>query len=251
MKPIAIQLYTVREACAKDFIDTLKKIADIGYKGVEFAGLHGHSPQEIAKVVADLGMMVASSHTKLPTKENVAEVVDEQKTLGNKRIVTGMGPDQFKTLDDCKRAAEAFNAGAELVKSEGMEVGYHNHWWEFEKIDGKIPHEVMFSHTADNVFAQLDVYWVATGGCDPVEIVGKMKSRVPLLHVKDGPLVKGEPHTAVGSGVMDMHAIIGAADPNVLDWLIVELDSCATDMMDAAEESYRYLTAEGLAEGNK
>jgi len=251
VKPIAIQLYTVRQACAEDFVGTLKKIAEVGYKGVEPAGLHGHDPKEIAKVVADLGMTVCSAHTSLPTKDNVSQLVDEHRTLGTKRIVTGLGPESFKTEDDCKRAADAFNEAAELIKQYEMEIGYHNHWWEFEKIDGKVPHEVMFAQTVDNVFAQLDVYWVATGGCDPVEVVGKMKGRAPLLHIKDGPLVKGEPHTAVGSGKLDMPAIIGAADPDVLDWLIVELDECATDMMDAVKESYRYLTSEGLAEGNK
>ncbi|NQT20391.1 MAG: sugar phosphate isomerase/epimerase [Planctomycetes bacterium] len=252
MKPVAVQLYTVREACAEDFIGTLKKIADIGYKGVEFAGLHGCKPEEIAKVVADLGMTACSSHIGLPTAETVNEIVQQEQTLGNKRVISGIGGDNMKTEDGCKRAAGMLNAAAELVEPFGMEIGYHNHWWEFDpKIDGRTPHEIMFAHVADNVFAELDVYWVATGDSDPVQVISSMSDRVPLLHIKDGPLVKGQPHTAVGAGVLDMHAIMAAADPNVLEWVIVELDDCATDMMEAVEQSYKYLTSERLAEGNK
>ena len=252
MKPIAIQLYTVREACAEDFIGTLKKIADIGYKGVEFAGLHGSAPGEIAKVVADLGMVTCSSHGPLVTKENIDQLVEQEQALGNKRIITGIGGDNLKTEDGCKRAAGQLNAAAELVRPFGMEIGYHNHWWEFDpKVGDKTPHEIMFSYAADNVFAEIDVYWVAVGKADPVKVVAGMADRVPLLHIKDGPVEKGKPQTAVGAGALDMHAIVAAADPNVLDWVIVELDDCATDMMEAVEQSYQYLTSEGLAEGNK
>jgi len=252
MKPIAIQLYTVREACAKDFIGTLKKIAGIGYKGVEFAGLHGSAPGEIAKVVADLGMVTCSSHGPLVTKENVDQLVEQEQALGNKRLITGIGGDNLKTEDGCKRAGDQLNAAAELVKPFGMEIGYHNHWWEFDpKVGDKTPHEIMFSRAADNVFAEIDVYWVAVGKADPAKVVAGMADRVPLLHIKDGPVEKGKPQTAVGAGALDMHRIVAAADPNVLEWVIVELDDCATDMMGAVEQSYQYLTAEGLAEGNK
>jgi len=251
MKPVAIQLYTVRDACAKDFFGTLKKIADIGYKGVEFAGLHGAKPAEVAKVVKDLGLAVSSSHAGLPAKDNVAQIVDQEKTLGSRRIVTGFGPNDLKTADDCKKAADRLNAAAELVKPHGMEIGYHNHWWEFSRIGTRTAHEILFSSVADNVFAQIDVYWTAYGKSDPVKVVKRMAKRVPLLHLKDGTLEENKPHTAIGSGKLDMAAIIGAADPKVLDWLIVELDSCETDMMEAVRQSYIYLTSHKLAQGNK
>jgi len=81
-------------------------------------------------------------------------------------------------------------------------------------------------------------------------VVRQYAKRIPCLHIKDGPLVQGKPHTAVGKGKMKMAPIIAAADPKVLEWLIVELDECATDMMQAVRDSYAYLTGEGLAEGN-
>lgn len=98
---------------------------------------------------------------------------------------------------------------------------------------------------------QLDVYWACNfGKVDVPKLLKKHPKRFPLLHVKDGPLVEKEPHTAVGSGKMDIPACVQAADPSVLRWLIVELDDCATDMMQAVRDSYTYLTGEGLAEGN-
>lgn len=250
MKPIGLQLYSVRDAAAQDFPDTLSKVAEIGYTGIEFAGLYDHKPSEIAKIVKDLGMQVTSSHTALPTDENVQQVVETELTLGNTRAISGFGPDQFKTLDMCKEAAEKFNRAAQLLKPHGMTFGIHNHWWEFYTVDGKYVYDILLAE-APEIFSELDVYWTAYGKADPVDIIKRYSSRLPLLHIKDGTLEENTPHTAVGSGVLDMQAIIGAADPNVLQWLIVELDSCAGDMLEAVESSYKYLTSTGLASGNK
>ena len=251
MKPISIQLYTVRELAAQDFPGTLRAIADIGYKGVEFAGLHGHDPKEIAKLIADLGMKVSSSHAGLPTPETVGGIVETEATLGNTRIIGGFGPNDFKTVEDVKQAAGKFQLAAELLKPHGMTFGFHNHWWEFFTLDGKYVYDILMAEAPD-IFSELDVYWCAFGKADPVAIVGKYKSRLPVLHIKDGMLEEGKHvHTAVGSGLLDMPAIVGAADPNVLKWLIVELDACKADMMEAVRKSYGYLKSSGLGEGNK
>lgn len=251
MKPISIQLYTVREMASQDFPGTLRTIADIGFKGVEFAGLHGHDPKEIAKLISDLGMKCSSSHTGLPTPESVGQIVETEAALGNNKVISGFGPDQFKTIDDVKTAAEQFSKAAELLKPHGMKFGFHNHWWEFDKIDGTYVYDILMAEAPD-IFSELDVYWTAFGKANPVEVVSKHKARLPVLHIKDGMLEEGKHvHTAVGSGKLDMPAIIGAADPNVLEWLIVELDACETDMMEAVRKSYEYLTSSGLAEGNK
>jgi sugar phosphate isomerase/epimerase len=97
---------------------------------------------------------------------------------------------------------------------------------------------------------EIDTYWASNfEACDPPEQVAKFKARTPYLHIKDGNLEKGQPMLAVGSGKMDFPAVIAAADPNVLRWLVVELDSCATDMLTAVADSYRYLVGNGLATG--
>jgi len=165
-------------------------------------------------------------------------------------VISGFGPDQFKTIDGCKEAAARFQAAADLLKPHGMAFGIHNHWWEFFTVDGRFVYDIIMAEAPD-IFGELDVYWCAYGKADPVEFTRKYRSRLPLLHIKDGPLDEGAPHTAVGKGKLDMAAIIGAADPTVLDWLVVELDHCATDMMQAVRESYAYLTSKGLASGNK
>jgi len=255
LKPIGIQLYTLRPdvypAGKDDFPGVLRTVAEIGYKGVEMAGLFGHDPKEIGAIVRDLGMQVTSSHTALPTPENVNQVVDTELALGNKRCISGFGPDDFKTADACKAAAAKFQKAAELVKPRGMTFGFHNHWWEFFTVDGKYVYDILMAEGPD-FFSEQDVYWTAFGKADPVQIVSKYRSRIPYLHIKDGMLEEGKHvHTAVGSGKLDMRAIIGAADPNVLEWLIVELDACETDMLEAVKQSYRYLTSQGLGAGNK
>jgi len=249
-KPLSIQLYTLRAEAAKDFPAVLRTVAEIGYKGVEFAGLHGHSPQDIRKLIDDLGLQVSSSHTALPTSENVNQLVETERALGNTRLISGLGPKDFQTVDDCKRAAERFQTAAELVRPHGMTFGMHNHWWEFHTVGDRLVYDIVLE-AAPDIFSELDVYWAAYGGQDAAQVVASHKARLPVLHIKDGPLEKDAPHTAVGSGKLDIPAIIGAADPTVLEWLIVELDACATDMTEAVRQSYAYLTGQGLAAGNK
>lgn len=249
MKPISIQLYTVREAAAQDFPGVLKQIADIGYKGVEFAGLHGMAPAEVKKIVDDLGLEVSSAHMPMPNKENAQQLIDECNALGMKHLVTGPGG-PLDTMDNVLACADRMNEAVAALEGSGIAFGLHNHWAEFEEVEGKLPEDVLLERVP-KLFAQLDVYWVAVGGPDPAETVARLKDRAPLLHIKDGNIDPPQPHTAVGKGALDIPSIIGAADPNVLEWLIVELDSCATDMMEAVQDSYAYLTDNGLAEGNK
>lgn len=246
MKPVAIQLYTLRDLAAQDYVSVLQLVADAGYKGVETAGLYGCTPLEFAKIVADLGMVVCSTHSAIPSKENVAELAETQLALGARRLISGMGPDAYKTIDDIKNTAQIFNEGAALLKPYGLEFGFHNHWWEFDALpDGQLPYDVLLG-MSEGFFSELDVYWAAFGGTDPAGVVNKHKSQIPLLHIKDGNLDPDKMHTAVGSGKLDMPGIIGAADPDINDWLIVELDDCATDMATAVKESAAYLKLAGL-----
>jgi len=251
MKPISLQLYTLREAAAADFIGVLKQVAEIGYKGVEPAGLYGHNGEQVRKVLDDLGMVASSMHCPLPSEENVNQVIDTAKALGCDKLIGGFWIEEFKTKQTIVAAAERFQAAAELVESHGMKLGYHNHWAEFEQREGQYGLEILLAN-APGVFSELDVYWASNfGSVDVPAFIRKYKDKIPLLHVKDGPLVRGEPHTAVGAGKMDIPACIRAADEGVLQWLIVELDECATDMLTAVRQSYQYLTDNKLAAGNK
>jgi len=251
MKPISLQLYTLRETAKDDFFGVLAQVAEIGYKGVEPAGLGGHKPAEVRKVLDDLGLVASSTHGSLVTPENLNESIDTAKTLGYEMIIAGWKKDDWLTLDGIKRGAEAFQRAAELLAGHGLRMGYHNHWWEMAPVEGKLGLE-HFIELAPGAFSQLDTYWAANfGAVDVPALLARHAGRVPTLHIKDGPLVEGEPHTAIGAGAMDVPAVIAAADDGVLEWIVVELDACATDMLTAVRESYAYITGEGLAEGNK
>jgi sugar phosphate isomerase/epimerase len=247
-------LYTLRPDVypegKDDFPGVLRTVAEIGYKGVEFAGLRGHSIGEIKGILDDLGLVACSNHAGVPTPETVQQIVDTESVFGNTHIVSGCGPDQVKTVDGCKAVAAGFQQAAELLKPYGMAFSFHNHWWEFDKVRGQRVYDILMAEAPD-VCSELDVYWAAWGKADPVEVISQYKSRMPYLHLKDGMLEQAHPHVAVGSGKLDFPAIIGAADPNVLEWLVVELDAYDGPMLDAVRQSYRYLTENGLAAGNK
>lgn len=250
MKPISVQLYTLRDAAAQDLPGVLRAVSEIGFVGVEFAGLHGHNPREIADLLDRLDLRISGSHTALPTIESERKMVETEATLGNNWLITGFGPNDFPTIEACRAASDKLNLAAELLRPHGMRLGYHNHWWEFNLIDHRRPFDVLLK-SSPNVDFELDIYWAAMGGCDPAELIRAHSDRVRFLHVKDGPMVFGQPHTAVGSGNMDIAGAIQAADQDVLQWIVVELDDCATDMLEAVKRSYDYLTSNGLARGRK
>ena len=250
MASIGLQAYSLRDRAAKDFPGTLKAIADIGYSGVELAGFHDCKPSDIAKVLKALGLEAFSAHIGMPTKENLSQILDTYSLTNTKTLVSGFGPDQFKTVDDCKRAAARFQEAANLLTPHGIRFGFHNHWHEFAVRDARYVYDILMAEAPD-AFSELDVYWCAYAEADPVAVINKYKCRLPFLHIKDGSLPEKMPHTAVGSGKMDIPAVVAAADPNVLEWLVVELDACATDMLEAVAQSYRYLSSTGLGNGRK
>ena len=172
MVPLSIQLYTVREMAAKDFVGVLKKIAAIGFKGVEFAGLHGHSPKDLRKVLDDLGLVASSSHCPAVTKENLSESVDTARTLGYTMLISGRKADAFKTAADIARVAADYEAAAAMLP-KGITVGYHNHAWEFDKVDGRLAMEILLEK-APSMFSQVDIYWAANfGAVDPAAFIRK------------------------------------------------------------------------------
>lgn len=247
----ALQLYTVREALADDFDGVVRRIADIGYAGVEPAlGLLGVTPAEAGKLFKKLGVQVPSAHTPLPigTEEDV--VLEAVEALDCRRIVSGKGPESFQTLDQIRSTCDLFNQAHAIAQANGLSFGIHNHWWEFEEVEGRYPYRVLLEHLDPGIFFEIDTYWVRTAGLDPAEVVKEFGGRASLLHIKDGPAVKGAPHVAVGQGVLDVPGIVRASEGRA-EWLIVELDECATDMMEAVEKSYRYLVEGGLARGRE
>lgn len=249
--PIGLQLYTLRDAANQDYEAVVRRVADIGYAGVEPAGYPGSSVEAAAKLFNELGLQVPSVHTRFPVGENKDAVIHEALTLGTKRVIAGIGRgDKWDTLDKIKANCDLINEAAANVAEHGLTVGYHNHWWEFDTVvEGRPVYEHMRDLLDSSVFFQIDTYWVQVGGLNVVDVLREFGSRAPLLHIKDGPADDHDADmVAVGSGVMDWSAIM-AASADTAEWHIVELDRCATDMFTAVEESYKYLVGEGLSRG--
>ncbi|MBC8446684.1 MAG: sugar phosphate isomerase/epimerase [Chloroflexi bacterium] len=249
--PIALQLYTVREALADDFADVMRKIAEIGYIGVEPAlDTLGTTPTEAGRLFRELGLEVPSAHTPLPLGTDKNRVLDAMAAFGCRRIVCGKGPDSFETRDLVKQTCDLFNQAHVVAAEHGLTFGIHNHWWEFQKVEGSYVYQIMLERLDAAIFFQIDTYWVKAAGLDPAQVVQEFGPRAPLLHIKDGPAIRDEPMVAVGDGVLDFPRIIQASE-GTAEWLIVELDRCASDKMEAVEKSYQYLIGGGLARGNK
>ncbi len=250
-KPISLQLYSLREESSTDFTGVLKSVAQIGYRGVEPAGFYHLSPKEFRNIVEDLGMVVSSSHGPWATLANTSEVIDTAGDLGLATAGGGFRADDFKDLAAIRRTADMVNEMVEILSRAGLKLFLHNHWWEFSEVEGALAYD-HFAELCPEVQFEIDTYWAANFGAnDPVEQVVKFRHRTPLLHIKDGPLEKDKAMVAVGQGKMDIAGVIEAADPDLLRWLIVELDTCDTDMLTAVRDSHRYLTENGLAEGNR
>jgi len=248
---IALQLYTVRNAIAQSsFAAVLRQVAQYGYSGVEPAGFPGTTPRDAAKLFHDLGLQVCGVHAPLPLGDQQKEVLDTMHAIGCRRLVTGKGPDDFKTVEGIKTTAGLFNQAAAVAREHGLSIAMHNHWWEFLQVDGQSAFDILLEHLSPDVLLEVDTYWVQTAGADPVAELQKIGDRAPLLHIKDGPCQQGVPMTAVGTGQMDF-AAISRATAKTAQWWIVELDDCATDMMEAVCQSYHYITAQGFAKGRK
>lgn len=251
MVPISVQLYTLREASAQDFDLVLSTLAKIGYKGVEPFNLFGKSPRDFRRHVEDLGMQVSSTHFPWVNRsDNVNQVVEVIQELGLSRAPGGYGPNDFADAEALKKTIDATQQWVDTLKSHGLDFFLHNHWWEFDEIDGEIGYHTLQAEVADVQF-EIDTYWAANfGQCDPAAEIGRVRNRAPLAHIKDGPLIRDKPHVAVGEGAMDIPAIFDAVDPDVFEWAVVELDACETDMMSAVAKSYQFLTTNNLVGGN-
>lgn len=240
--PIALQLYSVREAAAKDYAAAVRKVAEIGYQGVELAGFPGTNPEAAGKLFKELGLTVCSAHSGLPLGDKKNEVLDALEATGCKFLVNAamIRPEDAGSLDKIKAGCEKMNEALAILKPRGIRLGVHNHWWEFGKVGDRFVYHVMKESFDPEITFELDTYWIKAAGVDPAAVVKELGARAPLLHIKDGPAVKGQPMVAVGQGVMDFQAIFAASGAN-LEWAIVELDECATDMFKAVDASFCYL----------
>jgi sugar phosphate isomerase/epimerase len=264
---IGFQLYSVRKEIEKDFDTTIRTIARMGYLGVETYPLPDNVTLEhAAKIFKETGLEVFSIHTDLPVgpvRDTALRVAD---TYECKNIVYHSWPDGlsssdpdlfkktseiFKTIDDMKKRADIYNTITDDFYAHGFRFGLHNHWWEFQKSDGVYPSYYFLEHVNDNMFFEIDTYWAKTAGQDPAEVLKDFGKRAPFLHIKDGPATQDNKMYAqvpAGSGSLDFPTIVKAGSKNI-KWMIVEFDEYSGDMEDGIQQSYSYLTKNGLATG--
>src|SRR5689334_12992475 len=134
MTPIAVQLWSLREAAKKDFPGVLSALADIGYVGVQPAGMHALTTAEFRRITSDLGLQIAGAHGPSARRGNIAQVIEDAQALGIRDVWTGYGQDDFKDEECIRRTAAEVNECVEALGKHGLELFIHNHWWEFERL---------------------------------------------------------------------------------------------------------------------
>lgn len=246
--PIALQTYTVREHLKRDFEGTIRRVAAMGYGALETTfEIPGTTWSQAAELFRELGLQVPAAHTPLPLGKNQEPALDYARHFGLSYLVSMHGPNDFKSVDQIRHICEQYNQAVAVAGQHGLTLAYHNHWWEFQTVEGRLAFDVMLEHLDPAVGFEIDTYWVQTAGYDPAALVRRLGERAPLLHIKDGPATVEDSMVAVGQGVLDFPSIVATASG--AQWLIVELDRCASDMLVAVEQSHRCLVQEGLGHG--
>lgn len=259
---IGLQLYTVRNQIEKNIADTLHKVAEFGFEGVETAFWPENiSIKQAGKYLKDAGLTVLSAHIELPIGDEKNKMLEVGETFNCKKMIWHGWPEdkRYSSLEGTKQLVDIYNEANHFAKSNGLLFGLHNHWWEFRnKVDGRYVYQVLLESVEPDIFFEIDTYWVKVAGHDPVKIVAEFGKRAPLLHIKDGPAKwndslpqdNPDPMVAVGKGTQNFPAVVKAANGNT-EWMIVEMDKTATDIFAAIQDSYNYLVKNKLARGKK
>ena len=263
--PIAIQLYSVRDDMAADFEGTLKKVKALGYDAVEFAGLYGKSAAEVKKLCEEIGLVPLSAHVPFIDMMNDLSLLDVYAEIGCKFIVIPYLTEEYRPGNE--KFADVIEGAKVLGKKAnelGMKLCYHNHDFEFVKVDGEYALDILYKEvSADLLQTELDTCWVNVGGENPADYLRKYAGRAELLHLKDFVGCKSENMYAligidedekketggkfefrpVGSGVQNFPAILAAAEESGVEWVVVEQDMPSMDKtpMECAEMSINYL----------
>ena len=221
---IGLQLYTLRNEMAQDFEGTLERVAELGFKEMQFAGYHGRSPAEVRRILDRLGMTSPAAHVGLGLmRDEIDRQIDIAGEIGQQYIVIPSLPSDERTLNDYERHAEALNEYGLRCKDHAMTIGYHNHSFEFELQGKKIGYDYLLYFTEpDLVKFELDLYWAVNANVNPIEIFNKNPGRFPMVHVKDqntaGQMVD------VGRGIIDFAEIFTHSEKAGIKHYFIEHD---------------------------
>jgi hydroxypyruvate isomerase len=241
--PLGVQLYSVRKAMQSDFEGTLQKVAAIGYRQVEFAGLFGHSSTEVRSMLDRLGLTAPSMHVSFESLDTGWDaVIGDAHHLGCRYVVVPSIPSPLRaSLDDYRRVADKFTRGAEAAAKADLRFAYHNHDIDFAPIDRRLPFDVLLEATDPKLVGfELDLYWIVRSGQDPLRYFNRWPGRCSLVHVKD---TQGGPEhrmTEVGSGIIDWPPLLARARSAGVEHFIVEQDDAAEPLA-SITASFSYL----------
>jgi sugar phosphate isomerase/epimerase len=248
--PVGLQLYTLREETAKDFIGTLQKVADLGYQLVEFAGYGGIPAEKIKTVLDELGLKAFTSHVGYDLLLNdLDNQIAYAKTVGIQYLVCPwFEADKLKNKEEFSVVMENFKRIGQKIREAGLTFAYHNHDFEFVKVDGEYILDRMYNSLEPELLqAELDLYWVKKGGLDPKEYLLSYKGRVPVIHVKDMAGDEEGFFAEVGQGIIDFPAIFEVAEEVGVKYYIVEQDACKRPPLESVKMSIDYLKSIGIA----
>src|SRR5207244_12938713 len=201
---IGLQLYTVRGALERDFEGTLDRVAAIGYREVEFAGYYGKTAHDVWAALGKRGHAAPSAHVPFEARKgNWRGALEDARVIGHRYVVAPwLPPAERRSRDGYKRVARLFNRAGAVARELGLQFAYHNHDFEFARLGGRVPYDVLLAETDPKLVAlELDLYWIRKGGGDPLAYFARYPGRFPTVHVKDMDKTRQPGMTDVGRGV--------------------------------------------------
>lgn len=249
---IGLQMYTLRNETAEDFEGTLRKVAAMGYEGVEFAGYGDIPAERMRELLDELGLKAIGSHIGLHLLENnLEDEIAYLKTIGAKYAICPWLPAEARDTEAWRKHLVSFERIGKRFREEGITFAYHNHEFEFEvEIDGQIVFDALYERISPEYLqVEMDIGWVQYSGIDLVAYVKKYAGRLPLLHLKDfrgGEKGQQIDTVELGNGDLPLSSIIEAATEASVEWLIVEQDVCANPPIEAVATSMAWMKANYL-----
>jgi sugar phosphate isomerase/epimerase len=241
---VGLQLYSVRDLMKADMPGTLARVAQVGYKEVEFAGYYGRTPAEVRKLLDRNHLTSPSTHLPFESFDNWQKVLEDSKRIGHQWVTLPWIPEEKrKTVEDWRGIASLFNRMGAQARSAGLRFAYHNHNFEFAPIAGTRPLDILLNDTnPDLVDFEMDIYWVVFGGGDPLDYFNRFPGRFQLVHVKDASAPPDRKMVDVGAGTIDFPAIFAHRKQAGIKHYFVERDD-QVDPIATIRNSYKYLHA--------
>ncbi|MDJ0643146.1 MAG: sugar phosphate isomerase/epimerase [Erythrobacter sp.] len=239
---LGVQLYTVRELFERDARGTLEALAEIGVKDCETAGLFDHKAADIRAIMTDLGLVSRSAHIRLPElQDGIGPSLEDAEILGQSILYLGWIPEDERTADRYRALADLLNERGAEAKAAGKMIGYHNHEFEFVEQEGTTGYNILLERTdPELVTMEIDFFWVAEAGVDPLDLFKRAPGRFTSCHIKDRS--SGGDMVSVGDGVIDFKTLLPLAEEAGIERFYVEHDN-PEDALASVGRSFAHLTA--------